>query len=113
MAERESAFQCVTIAHGGMRVCGPAETFQEFPNVTCSSRFVKWLVMQAQKVVGAEGEGGVGPAAVIAEFHLESLGTEDLHNGAHLSADKTSIGQVAHQSNDGKEFEIGHAPSFL
>jgi hypothetical protein len=74
---------------------------------------VKWLVMQAQKVIGPEGEGGIGPAAVIAEFHLESLRTEDLHNGAHLSADKTGFGQVAHQSNDGEEFEISHAPSFL
>ena len=29
--------------------------------------------MQAQKVVGPEGEGGVGPAVVVAEFHFEKL----------------------------------------
>jgi hypothetical protein len=74
---------------------------------------VKWLVMQAQKVIRLEGEGGIGPATVITEFHFESLGTEDLHNGAHLSADKTGFGHVTHQSHDGKEFKISHAHSPL
>jgi len=53
--------------------------------------------MQAQKVIGLESEGGIRPAAVIAELHFEDLGTEDLHNRAHLSADETGFGYVAHQ----------------
>jgi hypothetical protein len=50
------------------------------------SRLVEWFVMQTQKVIGPEGKGGVGPATVIAELHLENFRTKDLHNGAHLSA---------------------------
>ena len=69
--------------------------------------------MQSEKVMRLEGEGGIGPTAVIAEFHFENVGAEDLHNGAHLSADETGFGQVAHQSDNGEEFEISHAPSFL
>jgi hypothetical protein len=63
---------------------------------------VEGFVMQSQKVMRREGKGGIGPTPVIAEFHLENLGTEDLHNGAHLSADQTGFGYVAHQSDNGK-----------
>lgn len=69
--------------------------------------------MQPQKVMRLDGEGGVGPTTVIAELHFENVGTENLHNGAHLSANQTGFGHVAHQSDNGKEFEISHAPSFL
>jgi len=69
--------------------------------------------MQSEEVLRLEGEGSIGPTTVIAEFHFENFGTEDLHNGAHLSADQTGFGHVAHQSYNGKEFEISHAPSFL
>jgi len=68
--------------------------------------------MQTQKVVGPEGEGGIGPTAVIAEFHFENSWTEHLHNCAYLAADQPGFGHIAHQSDDGKEFEISHAPSF-
>lgn len=61
---------------------------------------MQWLVMQAQKVIGPEGERCVGPTAVIAEFHFENFGTENLHNGAHLSANQTGFGNVAHQSDN-------------
>ena len=69
--------------------------------------------MQTQKVIGSESEGGVGAATVIAEFHLENLRTENLYNGAHLSADQPSFRHIADQSDHGKEFKIGHSPSFL
>jgi hypothetical protein len=74
---------------------------------------VEGLVMQSEKVMRLEGEGGIGPAIVIAEFHFENVGTEDLHNGAHLAADQTGFEHVAHQSDNGEEFEISHASSFL
>ena len=67
--------------------------------------------MQAQKVIGRDGEGGVGPASVIAEFHFENFRTENLHNGAHLSADQSGFGHVANQCDHGKEFEISHLAS--
>jgi len=70
-------------------------------------------VTQSEKVMRLEGEGGIGPTSVIAEFHFENFGTEDLNNGPHLSAGQTGFGQVAHQSYNGKEFEISHAPSLL
>jgi len=69
--------------------------------------------MQSEKVMRLEGEGGVGPTSVIAEFHFENFRTKDLNNGPHLSAGQTGFGQVAHQSDNGEEFEISHAPSFL
>lgn len=69
--------------------------------------------MQPEEVMLLEGEGGIGPTTVIAEFHFESFGTEDLDNGPHLSADQSSFGQVAHQSDNGEEFEISHVPCFL
>jgi len=74
---------------------------------------VEGLVKQPEKVMRLEGEGGIGPTTVIAEFHFENFGTEDFHNGAHLSADQTGFEHVAHQSDNGEEFEISHAPSFL
>src|ERR1017187_9983070 len=77
------------------------------------SRLVERFVMQTQKVIGSESEGGVGPAAVIAEFHLENFRTENLDNGTHLSADQPRFGHVANQSDHGKKFEIGHLSSFL
>lgn len=70
-------------------------------------------MVQPQQVVGSEGEGGVGPATVVAELHFENLRTEDLDNGTHLSTDQTGFGHVAHQSDDRKEFEIIHMPSLL
>jgi hypothetical protein len=76
-------------------------------------RLVAWFVMQTQKVIGPEGQGGVGPTIVTAEFHFENFRTEDLHNGTHLSANQTGFGHVAHQSYDGKEFDSSHLPSFL
>ena len=66
--------------------------------------------MQAQKIVGLEG---VASAIVIAEFHLENFRAESFHNRAHLAADETGFGHVAHQRYDGKVFEISHAPSLL
>lgn len=55
--------------------------------------------MQTQKVIGSESEGGVGAAAVIAQFHLENLRAENLDNGTHLSADQPRFGHVANQSD--------------
>jgi hypothetical protein len=71
------------------------------------------FVMQSQEVMRLEREGGVGPATVVAEFHLENFGTEDLDNGTNLPADQSGFGLVVHQSDNGKEFEIQHVPSFL
>ena len=48
--------------------------------------------MQSQKVMGLEGERGVSSTTVVAEFHLESLWTEHLHNRTHLSADQPGFG---------------------
>jgi hypothetical protein len=87
--------------------------YTEFPNAGELSRLVEGFVMQSEKIMRLEGEGGIGPATVIAEFHFESFGPENLHNGAHLSADQTSFRHVAHQSDNGEEFEISHAPSSL
>jgi hypothetical protein len=74
---------------------------------------VEGFVMQSEKVMRLEGEGGIGPTTVIAEFHLEDFGAEDLHNGTYLSADQTGFGHVAHQSDNGENFEISHAASSL
>ena len=92
---------------------GPINAYTGFPNAGGLSRLVEGFVMQSEKIVRPKGEGGIGPTTVIAEFHFENLGTEDLHNCAHLSTDETSVGQVAHQSNNGEKFEISHALSFL
>lgn len=62
--------------------------------------------MQSQKVIGLDREEGIRPTTVIAEFHFENSGTENLDNGAHLSADQTGLGHVSHQSDNGKEFKI-------
>jgi hypothetical protein len=72
------------------------------------SRPVEGFVMKSEKFMRLGGEGGIGPTAVIAEFHFENFGAQDLHNGTHLSADQTGFAHVAHQSNDGEEFEISH-----
>jgi len=69
-------------------------------------------MMEAQKIMRPEGQRGVGPATVIAEFHFENLGTDHLHNCANLSAHQPSVGHVAHQSDNGKEFEICHYALF-
>jgi hypothetical protein len=64
---------------------------------------VKPFVTQAQKVIGSECEGRVGPATVIAELHLEDSRSENLDDRAHLPADETGLGHIAHQSDDSKE----------
>ena len=69
--------------------------------------------MQSEKVMRLEGERGIGPITVIAEFPFESLGTDYLHNSAHLSADQTGVGNVAHQSHNGEEFKISQASLLL
>ncbi len=68
--------------------------------------------MQSQKLVRFDSEGCIGPAIVIAEFHFKNLRTEDLHDGAHLSADQTGLGHIVGQSDNGKKFEISHLPPF-
>jgi hypothetical protein len=82
-------------------------------SVNALSRLVEGFVMQPEKVMRFEGEGGIRATTVIAEFHFESLGTENIHDRAHLSADQTGFWYIVHQSDHGKEFEIRHKPSFL
>jgi hypothetical protein len=69
--------------------------------------------MQSQKVTRIERDGCVGSAAVVAELHFEDSRSEKRNNGTHLSADETGIGHIVHQSDDRKQLEIGHSPSFL
>ena len=78
-----------------------------------SGRSVEAFVMQPKKVARREREGGVTPASVVTELHFENSRSENLYNGAHLSADQASIRHIAHQCDDRKQFEIGHLPSFL
>jgi hypothetical protein len=110
---RNAVPHLLTMAHGAHWAHALSEQLRSFPDTGGLSRLVEGFVMQSEKVMRLEGKGGISPATVIAEFHFENFWTEDLHNGAHLSADQTGFGHVAHQSDNGEEFEISHAPSFL
>lgn len=52
--------------------------------------------MQAQQIIGSQGERGIGSAAVIAEFNFEYFRSEKLDNRADLSADQACFRPVVH-----------------
>ena len=57
-------------------------------------RLVAGLVAEAHELIGAHGDGCVGPAMAVAEFYFEHAGGEDLDDDADLTGQKALGRQV-------------------
>ena len=57
------------------------------------------LVKKLKQLIGAEGESGVRPAVVIAEFDLVHTGCEPFDHRADLAAQKAMVSNVFEQRN--------------
>jgi hypothetical protein len=56
-------------------------------------------VMKLQQLIGAQREGSVCPALVIAEFDFENTGSEPFDDRADLAAQKVMASDVFEQRN--------------
>src|SRR5260370_39352723 len=51
-------------------------------------------IVQNHQMVGSHGQGGVGPAFVVAELHFIDIGCQRLHDSSHLSARQAALRHV-------------------
>lgn len=53
-----------------------------------------WLLMKLQQLIGAQRQGRVGPALVVAELHFVDTGGESFDNRADLAAQQVVVSDI-------------------
>jgi hypothetical protein len=70
------------------------------------SRGDNLIVVKHEQLIGLESDTGVGPSAVIAEFHFENARSEDLDDRSNLTANQAFRGQIVQKSNRGQQLQV-------
>ncbi len=63
------------------------------------------LIVQDEKLIGAQSKLGVGSALIVAKFNLEDVCCQNLDDCADLSAHEPMGGHIFRQSHDVKQLD--------
>jgi hypothetical protein len=61
------------------------------------------FVVQYDQVVAAQRPPGIGSPGIVAELDFVDIAAEKLDDGAHLAADKPSLGKIGGKRDDIEE----------